>query len=172
MKLFRYDPIHSIIQYSHRDLRHDVVHYLPQMFRNGLFIERDFRNAHGSPQQWQNRMARVGVEVDHVFIQIASELLGREIVLYPVITEEGQQDRVTISPSSQTNHEPYHILLYDEAHFASPHYQSVRPQNIEQYDVFQENSEIPQQTSSMFSRLTDAVNNRDNTTRYILSNFI
>ena len=102
------------MRYTHQELRQEVVHYLPTMFRNGIMLENDFRNSHGSPVAWQNAMANVGTEVDDVFIQIASELLGRQFILYPVIPHEGHQDRVIISPSVPTNHEPYHILMFEE----------------------------------------------------------
>ena len=163
------------MRYTHEDLRHDVVHFLPTMFRNGLISENNFRNTHGIPSVWQNRMARIGSEVDEVFIQIASELLGRQFILYPVIPNEGAPDRLVISPSIVSNHEPYQILLYEDINFVTPHYQSVRP--IQSVIESPENSEqdLPQNPPSMFSRLSamsnqSAMNNRGNITRYIFSN--
>ena len=97
------------------------------MFRNNLISETNFRNTFGSPLEWQRRMARVGVEVDEVFIQTASSMLGRQINLYPVIPQRGHRDRVEISPGVQTNQESYQILLYEDINFVTPHYQSLRP---------------------------------------------
>ena len=124
---------------------------------------------------WQNAMANVGTEVDEVFVQIASELLGRQFILYPVIPRQGNEDRVFISPSTQTNHEPYHILLYEDHNFNTPHYQSLRPRIVQSFIETPENSQVlPQEHQSMFSRLSAisnqslAVNNHIPSERYII----
>ena len=105
---------------------------------------------------------------NEVFIQITSELLGRQFILFPVIPDDrpGASDRLVISPSISSNHDPYQILLYEDINFVTPHYQSVRP--IQSLIESPENSsqDLPQNRPSMFSRLI-AMSNGGNTTRYI-----
>ena len=62
-----------------------------------------------------------------VFVRTAAELLGRQIILYPVIPHQNDRHRVIISPSIQSIHEPFHIIYYEETNFVNPHYQSIRP---------------------------------------------
>ena len=78
------------------------------------------------------------------FVQIASELLGRQIILYPVIPRPGNQDRVA----------PYQFLFYEDHNFNTPHYQSLRPRTIQSFIETQESSQIPQEWPSMFSQLS------------------
>ena len=89
-----------------------------------------------------------------IFVQIASELLGRQIILYPVIPWPGNQDRVVILPSIPSNHSPYQLLLYEDHNFNTPHYQSLRPRTSQSFIETQESSQIPQEWPSMFSRLS------------------
>ena len=113
-------------------------------------------------------MARVGSEVDEVFIQITSELLGRQFILFPVIPDDrsGFSDRIVISPSISSNHDPYQILIYEDINFVTPHYQSVRPIQSVIESPENESQDLPQNCPSMFSRLI-AIFNGGNTTRYI-----
>ena len=142
------------MRYTHQDLRHDIVHYLPTMFRNGHISETNFRITHGIPSEWQSRMARVNTEVDEVFIQIASEFLGRQFILYPVIPDERYEDRIIISPTEPSNQEPYHILLYEDINFNTPHYQSLRPRQTQSIIETPRNQESNQERPSMFARLS------------------
>ena len=79
-----YDPIHRHMRYDRHDLRHDVVHYLPTIIQSGQFFWSELTR--GSVVDWQNHMSRDRVEVDDTFIQVASHLLQRQIILYPVIS--------------------------------------------------------------------------------------
>ena len=156
----RHDPIHSGMLFTHRDLRHDVVHYVPDMVRLGLLSADIFYRGNSesiSVQEWQNDMIREGTYTDEIFMRAAVELLGRQIILYPVIPDPNQLERVTISPSYAVpaGTEPFHILYYEEANFVNPHYQSIRPRPQPQA------SSIPVQPSnvrptptSLFSRLS------------------
>ena len=78
-------------------------------------------------QEWQTEMIRDGHYTDEVFVRTAAELLGRQIILYPVIPHQNDRHRVIISPSIQSIHEPFHIIYYEETNFVNPHYQSIRP---------------------------------------------
>ena len=46
----------------------------------------------------------------------------------PVIPDpDRERDRITISPSQETIHEPFHISYYEERNFVNPHYQNIMP---------------------------------------------
>ena len=79
--ILRFDPIHSAMQYTHQDLRYDVVHYVPEMIRLGLLTEDVFQSAYGSIDAWQNSMIQEGTYTDQIFIQTAVELLGRQVIM-------------------------------------------------------------------------------------------
>ena len=68
-----------------------------------------------------------GHYTDEIFVRTAAELLQRQIILYPVIPNINDNDRLIVSPSIESTHEPFHIIYYEEANFVNPHYQSVRP---------------------------------------------
>ena len=74
-------------------------------------------------------MFQEGFYTDEIFVRATAELLGRQIILYPVIPNPTRLDRVTISPSYETTNEPFHILYYEETIFVNPHYQSIRPKS-------------------------------------------
>ena len=105
------------------------------MIRLGLLNADNFhrfdtaRNAYVecTVQEWQTEMIQAGHYMDEVFVRTAAELLGRQIILYPVIPNPQMRDRITISPSQETTHEPFHILYYEERNFVNPHYQSIMP---------------------------------------------
>ena len=74
-------------------------------------------------------MIQEGHYTDEVFVRTAAELLGRQIILYPVNPNQNpnHRDRVIVSPSFESQHEPFHIIYYEETNFINPHYQSIRP---------------------------------------------
>ena len=79
-------------------------------------------------EEWQNEMIQEGHYTDEIFARTLAELLQRQIILYPVIPDPDREgDRITISPSQETIHEPFHILYYEERNFVNPHYQSIMP---------------------------------------------
>ena len=64
--------------------------------------------------EWQNEMIQEGHYTDDIFVRTLAELLQRQIILYPVIPDPDREgDRITISPSQETIHEPFHI--YNDA---------------------------------------------------------
>ena len=67
-----------------------------------------------------------GQYVDEVFQQLTADFLNRQIISYSVIVNEGDEDRVVISPREHSTDEPFHLLLYADRNFISPHYQSIR----------------------------------------------
>ena len=144
---------------------------MPEMIRRGLIALDVLTSGFGSVEAWQKTMSQVGNEVDHLFIITASEMLGRQIILYPVIPQDGQEDRVIISPSTQNNHESYHILLYDEAVFITPHYQSLRPrqQIVVNSQPAPKNPNTNTPKSSILSKLNSFVGQSSNSASAINS---
>ena len=65
------------------------------------------------------------------FIVLTSNLLNRKIQIYSVM-DKTVRDK-TIIPheacgcNKETPEEPLYLLYYEDAHFLSPHYQSIRP---------------------------------------------
>jgi hypothetical protein len=72
-------------------------------------------------------MIRDGHYTDAIFVRTAAELLQRQIILYPVIPNVNDEDRVIISPSVESTYEPLHLIYYEETNFVNPHFQSARP---------------------------------------------
>ena len=106
------------------------------MLQRGLLSEDVFyrfdpatnANVRCTLQEWQNEMIQEGHYTDEIFVRTLAELLQRQIILYPVIPDPDREgDRITISPSQETTHEPFHILYYEERNFVNPHYQSIMP---------------------------------------------
>ena len=73
---------------------------------------------------------------DHIFcenefILLTSILLNRKIQIYSVMDKDAR-DKI-INPheacgcGTETPNEPLYLLYYEDAHFYSPHYQSIRP---------------------------------------------
>ena len=85
-------------------------------------------NVRCTVEEWQNEMIQEGHYTDEIFVRTLAELLQRQIILYPVIPDpDKENDRITISPSQETTHEPFHILYYEERNFVNPHYQNIMP---------------------------------------------
>ena len=78
-------------------------------------------------------MSQDGVYCDHLFIQLISEALCRDIIIMPVIRAERGPDTVKVSPlSKKARLKPFHLLYYSEARFlCGGHYQSIFPMNTE-----------------------------------------
>ena len=84
----------------------------------------------GSIEDWMKRMKKDGCYCDQVFLQLTSLYLNREIIIIPALGTT----QIEISPHHSSlretkRREPFHVLYFSETHFASPHYQSIRPKN-------------------------------------------
>ena len=79
-----------------------------------------------SLEQWKRRMVdRKKIEyADDRCYELASLLLKRTIILYPVVTD-GYQSR-TYHPEFLVNGPPLHLLYFSEVHFSGGHFQSIR----------------------------------------------
>ena len=84
-----------------------------------------------SVESWKNHFSQDFIFVEQIFIQLASVVLNRKIKIYSVIDKESR-DR-TIDPHENCScgleapAEPLYFLYFEDAHFISPHYQSIRP---------------------------------------------
>ena len=71
-------------------------------------------------------MSSNGYYADHYFIELCSEFLNRNIVIYPIHPNQGWIDgRNVIEPiscKSCSTLEPLYLLYYSENIFTSPHY--------------------------------------------------
>ena len=78
----------------------------------------------GSKNEWKEKMKQNAIFCDEIFIQLASNMLKRIIILIPVFGN-GQ---VKISPQfDDSGHPPYYLLYYSETRFQAGHYESIRP---------------------------------------------
>ena len=104
------------------------ITYVTAMVRNGLLIPDVFHRWNSDENayvpctvlEWQNEMIQEGHYTDEIFVRTAAELLQRQIILYPVIPNINDNDRLIVSPSIESTHEPFHIIYYEEANFVIP----------------------------------------------------
>ena len=84
-----------------------------------------------SIKSWKEHFSQNNVFCEEEIIQLASIFLNRKIKIFSVMDAE-RRDRV-IYPHKDCNcgietpEEPFYLLFYEEAHFISPHYESIRP---------------------------------------------
>ena len=109
-------------------------------------------------------MIRDGHYTDAIFVRTAAELLQRQIILYPVIPNVNDEDRVIISPSVESTYEPLHLIYYEETNFVNPHFQSARPREtpplIPNSDSIPENHGRPSLLSTLSAMDTSKPNNQ------------
>ena len=80
---------------------------------------------------WIEHYSKNYIFSEQIFIQLTSIALNRKIKLYSVKDKENR-DRI-IDPHEHCGcgmkapSEPLYLLYFEDAHFASPHYQSIRP---------------------------------------------
>ena len=72
---------------------------------------------------------------DQIFLQLAANVLNRDIVIIPVFRDQAHIQASgfsMITSSSQNQQVPLFVLQFSDARFKDPHYQSIRPRpNIE-----------------------------------------
>ena len=125
----RNDPIHeSLADMSSFDFRRMIVNFLQEEVTNNRFDWHfDYETYFGTVQQWSARMSQDGQDVDQIFQQLTADFLNRQIISYTVIPNENDRDRIIINPREPTTDEPFHLMLFSEDNFISPHYQSILP---------------------------------------------
>ena len=106
----------------------------------------------GPKENWIVDMAKSKKYVDHYFIELISEFLNRQIVIYPLFDNEGWKDgKMVINPYTQkkpNGTEPLYLLYFSELVFEDgAHYQSIRPkpdnQEPEGSNISYQNDGIP-----------------------------
>ena len=84
-----------------------------------------------SVESWKTHFSQDYIFVEQIFIQLASVVLNRKVKIYSVM-DKVSRDR-TIDPhencgcGQQAPDSPLYFMYYEDAHFHSPHYQSIRP---------------------------------------------
>ena len=71
---------------------------------------------------------------DHIFLQLAANVLNRDIVIIPIFRDQAHIQAAgfsVISSSTKNNHSPLFLLQFSDVRFSSPHYQSIRPNGDE-----------------------------------------
>ena len=76
-------------------------------------------------QGWIDKMMQNGHWCDHVFLQLASNYLNKDLVILPINPEDGHNgtDRIVIKAKSSIG-EPFYFLNYSSN---TLHFQSIRP---------------------------------------------
>ena len=111
-------------------LREKVTALLIPLF-SGSGFEWD-EEGMGPKEDWIVDMAKSKKYVDHYFLELISEFLNRQIVIYPLFDNEGWIDgKMVINPYTQkkpNGTEPLYLLYFSELVFEDgAHYQSIRP---------------------------------------------
>ena len=131
----KYDPIHKFqCGMDVFEFRQLIVNYLPE-FKDTGHIYWDLETR-GSIEAWMEKFSQNYVFPEQEFIQMASTFLNRKIDLYPVnpYDMDGPVQKIEIFPHKDCgcgmdmpDYLPFSMLYYEETHFATPHYQSIRP---------------------------------------------
>ena len=139
----RYDPAHAVAASTldHHQLRVLIATSLLNLIDQGKI---DWNNEilGGTPDDWIREMKHSGTYCDEVFLTAACFFLHRSIITYPVFVESDCDRIINPIGGIRTTFEPFHLLLYSDAHFQDPHYQSVRPE-VEQIPTPAEDLEFP-----------------------------
>jgi len=103
--------------YSHKSLRQKVVRRLEEeLSLYKAFIEDE------DPREYCQRMSRLGHWVDHVTIQITSNVIRRRII---IITSTAENWKIEISPNSPDS--PVHRRQIYLGHLNNEHYITLQP---------------------------------------------
>ena len=119
-------------------LRTAIVGSVTAMIDNGKFSEDFFvrsidGNANdlvdGTKENWAAKMIKPTIWADERVYELASLLLKRTIIFYPVIPEGWVNGRRHYHPEYLLDGEPLHLLYFSELKFISGHFQSIRPRS-------------------------------------------
>ena len=153
-----YDKEHKNLKLNHIEFRRLIANSLDENVRNE-HIYWDIGARGCSIETWTKKYSREGCYVGEVFLRLASTFLNRKIELYPVNPYVVQENTITnddpttakkieifphnehcgckTSENNQMN--IITLLYYEETYFASPHFQSIRPNaknnNAKNYDL-------------------------------------
>ena len=143
MDQMSYDPVHAFTASTldHHQLRVLIASSLLNLIDQGKIDWNDEIRG-GSPSNWIEKMTCSGTYCDEVFLTAACLFLHRNIITYLVIAESNTDRIINPIGGIRTTFEPFHLLLYSEAHFKDPHYQSIRPDKISTEPIVSTSSSI------------------------------
>ena len=94
----------------------------------------DIDNIHMNIEEWQQQMASDRFWVDHVFIQLCSNFIRRDIMILPIYPEDGHNGKGWIKIPARESAGKIHLLCYMNVHYQSivPNTKSVFVQAIKE----------------------------------------
>ena len=129
---------------DHKEVRHQVVSSIyPMVDKNLIFWdESEYLD------EWIYRMNLNGTFADHYAIQVAANLLFRDIVIIPTCKESAHimQKYCLIKAAELRYKSPIYVLWFEEHVYGVGHYQSIKPSSenndiINHYDWLLKNIE-------------------------------
>ena len=137
------DSEFSHFDFTPEEFREFIVDFLPDCIADGHieWIDAEY----GKVDHWMEKM-RGNEWCDQNFIQLVSIYFNRKIIIFPVFPQN-ECDRNIIDPHDNCNcgeqvdesTTPFSLLYYEETHFVSAHYQSIRPKPNSQNTTTQKN---------------------------------
>ena len=112
------------------DLRQNISF---DLFISTERLEWQYDPENGLPEEWKANMLEDSCFGDEIFLQLACNVLNRDIVIIPVFKDQAHIAALgfTIKKSSTPNNrEPLFLFVFSESRFATPHYQSIRPEDV------------------------------------------
>ena len=93
-------------------------------------------NAYGTQNEWMDKMYGGDEWCDEIFLRLIAIYFNRKFIVFPVFPDlkKNARDRNIIDPHADCNcgekadesATPFTLLYYEETHFVSSHYQSIR----------------------------------------------
>ena len=126
ISFYRYHAVNEYSNLNHIELRESVISQLPMIAKNYNW-NWNYISPQLNMQQWMIEMNQDGYELDHIFLQLAAEVLHTRIILYNVVGSHS----VTIEPQIIEQGKEIYLLYFEEIHFSNQgHYQSIVPEAI------------------------------------------
>ena len=115
---------------DHQEARHSVVTNIYPMIEAGyLFWDNSILLS-----DWIESQANLGVFGDHYSLQIAANLLGRDILIIPTVlisSANNPDGYILVEPSNCIGNNPIFLLYLEENVYGCGHYQSIMPDNLQ-----------------------------------------
>ena len=120
-----YDEVFRNLKFDYKMIRDKVVNALPDMIKDNMIDFTGPEFVWGSKEAWMSQMKKDGEYADDVFLQLAEVVFRKKITVVHVIG--GHTTNYPLVANTESYPSGIYVLYYEEAHFGSPHYQSVRP---------------------------------------------
>ena len=126
--------LHIPTSRSPQQFRNIIVHEVDKMVLRGDMIWPEDSTV-GTLDQWKLRLLEQGAVCDQIFIQGTAEWLRRKIRIVPVVFQGAKNDGIiVIQPSREWMvKDSFYLLYFSEAHFVTPHYQSIKKKPIKKF---------------------------------------